>query len=296
MARFGIVTCEKILPYAQSQESHLYTRDDILLFDELRRRGHAIDPLIWGDTLPTRGSLDMVLQRSPWDYMRDQRAYLDWIQAIVQAGIPVENSYEITAWNIDKHYLRDMKERGVCTVPTIYHEPSSTALLREVMEKQGWSEMVIKPAVSAAARDTFRLNQQEAEAFQSRFDSLQQGRVFMLQPFVQEVLTEGEWSLVFVEGEYTHAVRKRAKEGDYRVQDDHGGAVFFDSPSEALVAQAQRAVTAIPESLLYARVDGIEVNGEFWLVELELIEPELFLRAEPNAVRKMADAIEARLD
>lgn len=295
MARIGIVTCETILPYAQSQKSPLFTHDDILLIDELKQRGHEVVPVVWRKQLPQSGEWDLLLQRSPWDYSLHHASYLQWLEKAVSVGIAVHNSYEITRWNSDKHYLRDLEQRGVIIVPTLFVSPEQSVVFSDIMCEQGWEDMVVKPAISAAARDTFRIHRSQAETIQTTWEQIRNHRTFMFQPFVQEVLSEGEWSFTFLGGQYSHALRKRAKAGDYRVQDDHGGKVFADTPQGCLVEQAHLIHARLDPNLLYARVDGIDVNGTLWLVELELIEPELFLRIDPQAPSRFADAIENHL-
>lgn len=295
MAHIGIVTCDIIRPVVQSQESPLYTHDDIHMIRELRKRGHSLEPLPWRRTTPKSGAFDLILQRSPWDYMENQQAYLDWLQGWSDAGVTVEHDLPTTLWNIDKHYLQGLEERGVSCVPTYFLEPEDPQTLEQVAHSRSWGEVVIKPAISGAARDTFRLTLDELGTFQSTFEELRRGRTFLVQPFVEAVLSEGEWSLIFFDGEYSHSVLKRAKPGDYRVQDDHGGTVYYEQPTDAMIEQAAQVLAAAQRELLYARVDGILLDGQLHIVELEAIEPELFLRADPVSAQRFADAIEKRL-
>ncbi len=295
MAHIGIVTCEMIRPEVQSEESPLYTHDDIHLVRELRRRGHSLEPLLWRQPVTSPERLDLVLQRSPWDYMEDQKAYLDWLATLAEAGIVLEHGLPTTLWNIDKHYLGELEQHGVTCVPTCFLEPDDPRTLVEVATSQGWDEIVLKPAISGAARDTFRLRKDELSSFQPTFSALRRERSFLVQPFLPEVLELGEWSLVFFDGVYSHAVLKRAKPGDYRVQDDHGGSVHYEVPSNAMIEQATKVLAATQRDLLYARVDGIMLGDTLCIVEVEAIEPELFLRADLQSAVRLADAIEKRL-
>ena len=157
-------------------------------------------------------------------------------------------------------------------------------------------EAILKPAVSGAARHTYRLNAANLDAHEAVLLELLREEAMMLQPFRSSLLTQGELSLIVVGGRCTHAVRKIAKAGDFRVQDDHGGTVHPHTPAADEIAFAESAVAACPQAPLYARVDAVrDAAGALSLMELELVEPELFFRFHPPAADALAAAIAERL-
>jgi glutathione synthase/RimK-type ligase-like ATP-grasp enzyme len=193
--------------------------------------------------------------------------------------------------NSHKSYLADLGRRGVAVVPTTYLPRGSRASLAAILGERGWTDVVVKPAVSASAYRTSRVRREVTPADEAGFaDVLAQGDV-LVQPYLPEIAVAGEWSFVFLGGAFSHAVRKLPRPGDYRVQDEHGGRAFTETPSPALLAQAERIAAAIPRPWLYARVDAVETRGALVLMELELIEPALFLAQDPAAPGRFAEAI-----
>ena len=197
---------------------------------------------------------------------------------------------------MDKHYLRDLAAHGVNVPVTQFIERGEATTLIEAIAANGWTEAILKPVVSGAARHTYRLNAANLDAHEPLLLELLREEAMMVQPFLGRVMTQGELSLMVIGGRCTHAVRKIAKPGDFRVQDDHGGTVQPHTPSADEIAFAEHAVAACPQAPLYARVDA--VRDESWalsLMELELVEPELFFRFHSPAADALAAAIAERL-
>lgn len=161
-----------------------------------------------------------------------------------------------------------------------------------MLDVTGWEEAVVKPCVSGAARHTYRINRANAEELQSVVGPLVAGESFILQPFIGDVLRSGEDSLMVIDGRFTHAVRKVAKAGDFRVQGDHGGTVQDHEPTEEQIELAERAMSICQPAPSYGRVDMVRDNqGRLAVMELELIEPDLWLRNNPSAATALAQAI-----
>ena len=196
-------------------------------------------------------------------------------------------------WNADKSYLRELEAKGVAIVPTLWFEPGPTVSLADELRRIGWQEAVVKPRVSATAHRTRLIRAEDAQTAQSLFDELRTGPGVMVQKFMEPIVREGEWLLMFFGGEFSHAVLKTPKAGDFRVQHDFGGYErLAQAPAPAMQA-AEKAVRAAGDTL-YARVDGVMDGDEFRLMELELIEPALFLGESPLAAEKLAVAIASR--
>jgi glutathione synthase/RimK-type ligase-like ATP-grasp enzyme len=179
----------------------------------------------------------------------------------------------------------------VNAVPTEYLTAGDLPDLKTLLERRGWDEAVVKPAVAAGSHGAWRTSRATAEADQLRFSEQLGARDLLLQPFLPEVTFRGEWSLVFLGGEYSHAVLKRPASGDFRVQEHLGGSSVPAEVDQLLVAQAESALAAVGQPLLYARVDGVERDGRLVLTELEIIEPSLFLGLARGAEHRFAEAV-----
>lgn len=162
------------------------------------------------------------------------------------------------------------------------------------MAEEGWKRSVVKPAIGASGLDAFEVNTSNRGEVERTLEPLLRDRDFLLQPFLPQIAKDGEWSLVFFDGEYSHAVVKRAAPGEFRVHEEHGGSVSLEAADHALISQAQGIVDTL-ERPSYARVDGVVVDGVLLLVELELIEPELFFRANPRAPSRFVEAVARRV-
>jgi len=274
--------------------------DDRLLLAALRAAGAAAEPAVW-DAPRDWGRFDAVVVRSCWDYHRRPAEFLVWIDRVAAAGPRLVNPPAVLHWNADKRYLVDLTAAGVGVVPTAWVGPAADhgplPTLGDVLRARGWREAVVKPAVSASAHETWRTGLNGPADDEARFAALLERlpRGLLVQPFVPEVVADGEWSLVFIGGRFSHAVRKHSAPGDFRVQQEFGGRAVPATPPEALVADARAVVaaatrlTGVPEgAIAYARVDGVARGGRLLLMELECIEPHLFFDAAPGAAERLA--------
>ncbi|TDU83411.1 glutathione synthase/RimK-type ligase-like ATP-grasp enzyme [Kribbella voronezhensis] len=266
--------------------------DDLPLLAALRTAG--LDPVVqvWADPSVDWSAYDGVLLRSVWDYQTRYLEFTEWLGQLDKAGVPVLNDSDLVRWNGDKRYLLELRERGVAIVPS---QVAAGACLREVVAGLNGQEIVIKPTVSASARNTVRglAGSGELDAAMGELPD----DVYLVQPFLPEIQSEGEWSLIYLDGEFSHAVLKRPADGDYRVQDDFGGTATPADPAPAVRAAADAVLAAVDSRTppVYARVDGVVAAGRFLLMELELIEPYLFFPQHPAAATHLATAVAGRL-
>ena len=269
--------------------------DDRLVLPELGRLGVRAEPATWNDPGVRWSHFDGVVLRSCWDYHLASDDFHRWIEDLEHAGVPMFNPPRVLRWNASKTYLRELAERGVDVVPTRWVEQGSDIALATVMEEEGWSEVVIKGSVSASAHDTWLVPMHGAALREPDFRRLVERGPVLVQPFIESIGRDGEWSLLFFGGEFSHAVIKRPKAGDFRVQTNFGGSYELAVESEELQAQARAALVAAPEMCVYARVDGCVEAGRLRLMELELLEPDVFLRLDSRAPARFAEAIVAAL-
>jgi glutathione synthase/RimK-type ligase-like ATP-grasp enzyme len=260
--------------------------DDDLLREALQARGCEARSVVW-DEEAEWGNFDLCLVRSTWDYHEKYEEFLAWAQQVEAASV-LRNPAVMIAWNSDKTYLRELAEGGVRIVPTVWVDRDSGADLEEVLEGEEWDEAVVKPTVDLGARNLRRVRVGKgSDALES---TLQRGDA-MVQPFLPSLEEKGELSLIYIDGKLTHAVRKRPAPGDFRVQSIWGGTVNRDEPTQAEVELGDLALAQLNAPPLYARADLVTgPTGDPCLIELELIEPNLYLTEHPPAAKLLAEA------
>jgi glutathione synthase/RimK-type ligase-like ATP-grasp enzyme len=245
--------------------------------DALIAAGAEVEPLVWtahGDF----SAFDLVLPLVAWGYHLDYARWLGFLDEAERARLPLVNPPALLRWNSDKAYLAELGDGGVPTVPTIAVESCGDAELDEARRRFGTRWLVIKPPVSASAKGAHRIGPNDDLPPDSR------GKPMIVQPLIEEIARTGEFSLMLFDGEYSHAVVKRPREGDFRVQEYHGGKTLpCDAPPGGAIGLAQAALAAAPAHATYARVDIVpDDEATLRIMELELIEPALFLDHAPD--------------
>jgi glutathione synthase/RimK-type ligase-like ATP-grasp enzyme len=277
---------------ATCAELPLLHPDDQPLLNALAERDVPVRILAWDDPSVDWAAAALVVVRSTWDYVPRREEFVAWARRVEDVAT-LWNPADVIEWNTDKAYLRAMADAGVATVPTRWLRPGSNVSLSDVLNESGWEHAVVKPAVSASAEGTIRLHRREAVRQQPHLDRLLARGTVLVQPYLNRIESAGEISVVWVDGAVTHAVRKRPRSGDFRVQEEFGGSEEAMPIDEGLARAAEDAL-AHAGACRYARVDLVEgPAGERWLIELELVEPQLFLRHSAAATARMADAIAA---
>lgn len=269
--------------------------EDRLVQEALENEGLTVKRLSWDDTNFDWNTTKYALFRTTWDYFDRFNEFSRWLETVSKQTILL-NSANIIHWNIDKHYLHDLKKQHIAIVPTYFIEKGDLRTLTEIHQELGWTETVIKPCISGAARHAYKLHPENILQHEAIFKDLIAEEAMMLQPFMHQVVTKGEISLMIINGTYTHAILKQAKKGDFRVQDDFGGSVHEYTPSQEEITFAENAVKACVEFPIYARVDIIWDNtNQLAISELELIEPELWFRFNNDAATQLAKGIKQLL-
>jgi glutathione synthase/RimK-type ligase-like ATP-grasp enzyme len=269
--------------------------DDRLLPPALERLGISAVPAIWSDAAIDWTSFAALVIRSPWDYFERTAEFRAWLDARIASGVLLCNAGDILDWNYDKRYLQDLEAAGMPLVPTLCIGRGEKPDVAELARARGWNEIVVKPTISGSAYRTYRFFVDDAAAYTKEIDDTLVDRGVLVQPFLPEILSGGELSMLFFDGAYSHAVCKRPKPGDFRVQSEHGGTHENVEVDPAIVAQARACVLAAPSLPVYARVDGVVKDGRFLLMELEVFEPLMFLGSHPQAPMRFARAVHGRL-
>lgn len=262
--------------------------EDRLLMEALEKFGLKVGRKSWADPDFDWSGTQAAIFRTTWDYFDRFDEWKTWLN-LVGKKTRLVNPIDMVLWNMDKHYLGELAEKDIRIPETRYLNRGTTATLASLHQETGWQETILKPCVAGSARHTYRLNPQNLEAHEAIFAQLTLAEDMMLQPFQKNILSQGEISIMIIGGKFTHAVVKRVKAGDFRVQDNFGGTVALYQPNAEEIAFAEKAVAAINPLPAYARVDIIYDNqDELALIEIELIEPELWFRLFPAAAEALA--------
>jgi glutathione synthase/RimK-type ligase-like ATP-grasp enzyme len=281
--------------YVNPKQQDPYVRnilnEDGLVAGALEKKGLRVERRSWDDPDYDWSDPVYILFRSTWDYFDRFTEFSRWLED-VKERTRMLNPYEVVRWNLDKHYLKDLTEAGIRIPPTRFIEQGDKRTLTSIVMESGWSEVILKPVVSGAARHTYRFLPEEVGKYEQLFQRLLKDESLMIQEFQQQVPVRGEVAFMVIGGKFTHAILKKAKEGDFRVQDDYGGTVQSYQPEVAEIVFAETVVEKSGFRPVYARVDAIWDNQDHLAVsELELIEPEMWFRFLPEAADLLAETI-----
>lgn len=263
---------------------------DQLLFEPLKAVGWLAEEVSWRKPDVDWNSYDAVVIRTTWDYQDDVEAFLACLQRIDASSAQLQNSLKIVEWNISKRYLRDLQNQGINIVPTLWFDSFSLAELQLGFSYFNTSEIVLKPLVSANADHTYRLTPENLNNQVEQLQAVFAQREFMLQPFLSGIVDEGEYSLFYFAGHYSHSILKQPGAGDFRVQEEHGGKLKSIQPCEEMLTTARHCLAALPADVLYARVDLVRHKKEFAVIEIELIEPSLYFNMDTSSPQRFVDA------
>ena len=273
-----------------------YLRLHRLLSDAFRAHGFHGVRVEWSDPTIDWSRFRAAVFRTTWDYFTRFDEFTSWLSR-VETQTTLCNDPSTIRWNMDKHYLADLERQGIAVVPSRFLERGSAISIAALLEESGWSQAIVKPCVAGGAYHTYRVHRDNVAEIDSIVGPLIQERSMLFQPFMEEIVRTGEDTLMVLDGRYTHAVRKMVKAGDFRVQDDFGGTVHEYEPTPEHIELAERAMAACPTAPAYGRVDMVRDNdGRLAVMELEVIEPELWLRYHPPAAEAMARGVVKSLE
>ncbi len=269
---------------------------DHLVTEELQRHGVAVDEVSWRRTDVSWNDYPLVVIRSPWDYQQDPIAFLNVLKQIEAAGAQLQNPLSVCRWNYRKSYLQDLAAVGIRTIPTVWSDGLSERILAQAAAQLQSPELIIKPLIGANADFTERIPSLPAASQIRELIAAYAGKSVLIQPFLDHVLDPGEYSLIYFDGNYSHAILKTPAVGDFRVQEEHGSTITAVTPPAPVLELAQQTVAALPANLLYARIDVLLLDDLLpAVIEVELIEPSLYLSFHGEAPARFCAAICNRL-
>lgn len=285
---------KKVAFLSMDSLKNFYTYDK-LLFEPLKTLGWIAEEISWRNEKVNWSDFEAVIVRSTWDYQNDLEKFKIVLEKINSVS-HLENDLELMRWNMNKNYLFDLEQKGVRIVETIWEKKFNSETALKYFEKLNTDEIIIKPNISANADNTFRLTKEKLYDNISELEKIFEAKEFMVQPFIQNIIDEGEYSLFFFNGGFSHSVLKKPKEKDFRVQEEHGGDIQPITAPAEIVLVAENIIKKLFTIPLYGRVDLVRTkNNEFALMELELIEPSLYLNKDEKSPFRFAKAFNERV-
>ncbi|MES2543807.1 MAG: hypothetical protein V4548_02900 [Bacteroidota bacterium] len=279
--KIALLTCEK-LPNL--------TPVDALLIPLLAKYNIDAKAVIWDDDNVSWKDFDYLIFRNVWDYFEKETAFNIWLDQIQKLGIKTLNPIEVIQQNKHKFYLREMGKNGIQIIPTIFIDKTNNFNLQKHLPSH-WKKAVIKPAFSGGAYQTEVFEISDSEKITNLYKTIASEKELLLQEFIPEIQTLGETSFIFFNKKFSHCVNKKPVDGDFRVQSLFGGKYSLIQPSEDLIDKAQNIVNTFPSDLLYARVDGIIMDNELHLMEVECIEPDLYFEFSEGSQERFVESL-----
>lgn len=286
-----LTSSQFILAAAGDEFAETILEEDKLLSASLEKHGLTVTRINWDDPDFNWAETRCVLFRTPWDYFNRYDEFAPWLECAGKITKFI-NPIEVINWNIDKHYMLDLEKAGINIPQTVFIEPGDTRTLGEITKELKWDEFILKPAISGGAWHTYRMNRNNISEHESIFKELIKDRSLLVQEYQKSILSDGEVSYMVIGGKFTHAVLKKGKGGDFRVQENFGGTVHDHLPAAEEIEFAQKVVDKAKPGIVYARVDVMrDNNNNLTLGELEVFEPALWLRKYPPAAELLAGLI-----
>lgn len=269
-----------------------YVTDYHLGIPAMTDLGWQVDCVPWRDPATDWDSYDAVYICTPWDYADHLQQFMRVLEAIDASKAQLVNPLPLVRWNLTKSYLRDLEQRGGAIVPSIWFDAVSAAMVPRWFEQLGADRVVVKPQVGANAQHACVLTQPVADEVVAELLSVYRERPLFVQPFIDSIQTEGEYSLFFFGGEYSHAIRKVPAAGDFRSQEEHGAEILSIKASPPQIEAAERILSLVDPRPTYVRADFVREGDDDLLMELEMIEPSLYLRTDHDSPGRFARAFD----
>ncbi len=273
-----------------------FVSDASLSFAPMAARGWKVDMVSWRNPEVCWDDYDAVYICTPWDYPDDPEAFFGVLEKIDGSAAELVNDLALVRWTLSKRYLLDLEARGAPIVPSLLYEDVEALDMDDAFRRLDAEKLVIKPAIGGNALDTYVLDKPVAPEIRDRLQRRFAGRAFLVQRYIESIVDEGEYSLFFFAGRYSHAIRKVPRAGDFRVQEEHGAEISSLTPSPALIAAGDGIMALVDPAPVYARADFVRnADGRYLLMELEVIEPALYFRTDSGAPDRFAAALDAHV-
>lgn len=294
--RVAILTCENLPKFITPETpipDHIF-EDDYLLVAGFERLGHSASIIVWTDASIDWKNFDIAVIRSTWDYIDRREEFLEAMTRIQHSSCKLFNTLDAVKWNSDKMYLFDLKKWSVPVVPTYLAANSDLENLQISFAKNDWDEVVIKPTVGGGGAGVVKINHDEIQDQYEFLSKTYPSNIYLIQPLIKSVRSEGEWSYIYADGKLCHVLLKKPVSGDYRAHGIYGGSIETAHPDKNDIMQAENILQKLPFDLLFARLDLVRVGGNLSVMEVELIEPVLYFNVAPDTVDLLVNAAERK--
>jgi glutathione synthase/RimK-type ligase-like ATP-grasp enzyme len=286
---------KKVVLLSMDSLKNFHTYDHMLV-EPMKTMGWLTEEISWRNENVNWSDYDAVIVRTTWDYQNDIEKFIKVLENI-NKSTHLENDFELMKWNMNKNYLFDLYEKGVKIVDTIWEKKFNSVNAYSYFERLNTKEIIIKPNISACADNTFRLTKENINEHLTDLEKIFALREFMVQPFLDNIINEGEYSMFYFNGQLSHAVLKKPKDNDFRVQEEHGGIISSIKISPEIKEISESIINKLSVTPLYARVDLVRtIKNEFALMELELIEPSLYLNKDKDSSFRFAKAFSEKIN
>lgn len=279
--------------YLTMEDADGWSIDADLAFPSMEALGWEIAAMPWRKPGTNWDQFDAVYIGTPWDYPEDPGRFMSLLESIDRSRAILVNDLNLVRWSMSKTYLRDLESKGAAIVPSLWYDDMTPGVIDQAFEAHRTPKIIIKPVVSTNATDTFLLTRVQARELERELATTFRNRPFVVQPFIENIQLEGEYSLFYFSCKFSHATRKVPKPGDFRVQEEHGADLMSVVPEQALLDTGERVMGLVNPMPVYARADFVRgPDGRFLVMELEMIEPSMYLRMDPEAPQRFAKAFD----
>lgn len=293
LPRIAILRFEKLPSFVTWDIPNLdeLFEEDKLLIRGFESQGFQTSHVIWTDTDIDWNQFDIALIRSTWDYVDKPELFLKVLSNINSSSCRLFNPFEAVRWNMDKHYLPELEKLGIPIIPTYPLSGKDIDTIYKLFNENKWYDVILKPAIGLGASDSYRITLDELDSKIKKLSINKSGSEYLVQPFIEDVISEGEWSFIYFNKQLSHVLLKKPAPGDYRVQEIYGGTLQPAQPLPRDLKLAEEVILKLPYDVLYARLDFVRVNGQLSIMEVELIEPVFSFNLVPEAVMRLVEAV-----
>src|SRR5688572_4824399 len=298
MTHVAILRCEKLPSFITWDVPNLdeLFEEDNLLIRGFEAQGFQASPVVWSDPTIDWNQFDIALIRSTWDYLDASEHFLNVLSKIESSSCKLFNPLSVVRWNMDKHYLLDLEKQRVQIIPTYITSHFELDTLHKLFLENQWQTVILKPAIGLAASNTYRVSLDKLENTLTKIRADQPHSEYLIQPFIESIITEGEWSFIYFNGQLSHVLLKKPAPNNYRVQGIYGGTIQSSEPQSHDLLQAASVLDRLPSDILYARLDFVRVNGQLSVMEVELIEPIFSFNLVPQSIMRLVDATKRKFE
>jgi glutathione synthase/RimK-type ligase-like ATP-grasp enzyme len=292
MTHVAILRCEKLPSFITWDVPNLdeLFEEDNLLIRGFEAQGFQASPVVWSDPSIDWDQFDIALIRSTWDYLDAAEQFLQVLSHIESSSCKLYNPLSVVRWNMDKHYLLDLEQQEVRIIPTLLASQVELDTLHKLFFENQWQTIILKPTIGLAGSNTYRVSLHELENLLTKIRADQPHSEYLIQPFIETIITEGEWSFIYFNQQLSHVLLKKPAPNDYRVQGIYGGTIQSAEPRSHDLLQATSVLDRLPSDILYARLDFVRVSGQLSVMEVELIEPIFSFNLVPDSILRLVNA------